>query len=89
MKPIEGMETTPMGMPLMAGAWIGLLSWALTKEEIVESFKAETGYDIMDVLNSRGINRAIDEATGHTKAAAIAWADYVTRNLWGEEEAVA
>jgi len=84
--PIEGMKTRPYGYDYMAGAWAGLLSWAATVDKFVEEFKAETGYDLRDVLTSRGINKMIDEATGHDKAVVVAWADWVTRNLWGEEE---
>lgn len=27
MRPIEGMTTTPYGMPLMAGAWLDFFMW--------------------------------------------------------------
>lgn len=83
--PIEGMKTVPMGEDIMIGAWIGLLVWASEKEDIVEDFKRDTGKDIKSFLNRTPIIRMIDEATGYDKDVVIAWADWVTENLWGIE----
>ena len=86
-KPIEGMKYEPYGEDYMAGAWISFLSFALTVPEYVTDFKKETGVDIQNVLNARGINKMIDEAAGRTKDAIIKWADFITLNYWGIEEA--
>lgn len=74
------------GDGVMEGMWIGLLVWAATKNEIVTSFKEETGLDLPNMINSRGINAMIDKATGYDRAVVVAWADFVTKHLWGEEE---
>jgi hypothetical protein len=85
-KPIEGMTQTPYGDDEMIPAWIGLLRYALSKEECREEFKMETDIDIADVINSRGLNSLIDQATGYQKNAIIKFADWVTKKLWGVEE---
>ena len=41
--------------------------------------------DIQAVVDSKGMDKMIDEATGFTKDAVIKWADWVTVNHWGEE----
>lgn len=69
----------------MVGAWMGLVEWAITLKHVVAFFKQDTGYDLMDALGSRGINKTIDEATGYTRQVVTAWADYITERLWGLE----
>lgn len=88
MKPIDGMKTTPMyhDRPEMMGAWASLLRASVEEKKIVKAFKQETGHDIMDVLNARGINAMIDQTTGHEKAVVIEWADFITKYVWGEEK---
>lgn len=83
-KPINGMKHTPFGHEIMGGAWLGLVIYAFSVEDNRNQFKAETGIDISDVVNSKGIKKAIDQATGYEKDAIVKWADWVTKNLWGE-----
>jgi hypothetical protein len=83
MAPIEGMKTEPYGLPEMADAWIGCLLWAASRDDLAAQFTADTGMTL-DALHSKGINAAIDNATGFTKATLIAFADWVTTNLWGQ-----
>jgi hypothetical protein len=83
--PIDGMTQIPeyIDNPVMFGAWAKLLSWACSQDELIKQFKDETGYNIQDVVRSTGINKMVDEATGYTKTVVVAWADWVTKNLWG------
>lgn len=85
-KPIKGMDQIPFGHDVMAGAWLGLIIYAFSVEDHREQFKKETGIVISDVINARGINAAIDQATGYQCDAIAKWADWVTLNLWGLEE---
>jgi hypothetical protein len=84
MKPIDGMQTTPYGMPLMAGAWIDCLLWAAVNDDMARQFNERTGKSL-DALRSKGIARMIDEATGYQRATFIAFADWFTEHVWGEE----
>ena len=86
MKPITGMTTDHYGLPLMAGAWLGCLITAVDLPGAKDAFMAETGHDLSDVLGAKGLDRLIDESTGRTREVVVAWADWVTKNLWGEEE---
>lgn len=83
--PIAGMTLTPYGWPFMAGAYLGLVQFLLTKREATDAFKADTGHDIMRVLLGRGIGAMVDKATGYDKAVVAAFADWVTKNHWGIE----
>jgi hypothetical protein len=84
MFPIEGMKTEPYGLPLMSEAWFACVLWAAGKPENLKQFKEETGHDLNDVLKSRGLNKMIDQATGYDRTVIAAWADWVTKNFWGE-----
>jgi hypothetical protein len=84
--PIEGMTTIPYGLPLMVDAWFACVVWAATMKENTDAFKKETGYDLSNVLRSRGIEQMIDKATGYDRAVVAAWADWVTKNYWGEDD---
>jgi len=84
--PIEGMTVAPFGLPLMGDAWSACMSWAIGVPEIRAQFKADTGRDIESVANARGIAKAIDEATGHSRAVMLAWLDWATVNVWGNGE---
>ena len=83
--PIKGMKTKPIGHEVMAGAWLGLVAFALSNENYRAAFKEETEIDISDVINSKGINKMIDQATGYQGQAVAKWCDWVTVNLWGEK----
>jgi hypothetical protein len=85
MKPIEGMTTDPYGLPFMADAWLACVIWAAERPENIKQFKIDTGYDLTDVLKSRGLNKLIDQATGYDRKVVSAWADWVTKNYWGIE----
>lgn len=69
----------------MAPAWIGLLSHTLQQPEAMEQFRQETGHDIFSVLNARGLEAAVDKATGYDLTVIGAFGDWVTVNLWGVE----
>ena len=79
------MLTKPLGMPFMAGAWIGCLLFCSKQEDALTGFKAETGFDLPGLLTATPLEHAIDQATGHEKAVVVAFADWVTKNVWGEE----
>lgn len=84
MKPIPGMTTEPYGLPLMAPAWLGCLLWAASEPNCAAQFTTDTGHNIA-ALRSTGINALIDKATGYDRSVLVAFADWVTLNLWGEE----
>jgi len=81
------MKTTPLyhNDPLMMGAWAACLSWAISKPEIREAFKKETGHDIDSIVAAKGLNKLIDESTGRTRETMHAWCDWATKNIWGAD----
>lgn len=85
--PIDGMTTRPYGGDYMVAAWLGCLLAAVGTEGAAAAFKAETGHDIRGTLGARGLDKMVDEATGHDRAVVVAFADWVTRECWGEESA--
>ena len=82
--PFPGMQTQPYGLPLMTGAWLGLVQYLAGQPDARAAFTAATGHDLSS-LGSRGFDRMIDEATGRDVALVAAWCDFVTREVWGEE----
>jgi len=85
--PIVGMKAVPWGCdegPLMAGAFVGCVRFALGEPELRQQFKDETGQDITALVTGSPIDRMIDEATGHDRAVFAAFADWVSVNLWGD-----
>ena len=86
--PVPGMKVVPAFAydPLMMGAWVSCMSWAIGKPEIRDEFKAETGHDIDSIVMARGIDRMIDEETGHAREVFAAWSDWATIRFWGTDE---
>ena len=83
--PIDGMKVTPFGWPHMAGIWAACLMWAVTEDAIVARFEADTGKKLPPPARN-GLERMIDEATGVNRDIAVAFADWVTKEIWGESE---
>lgn len=85
--PIDGMKTIPACCDngVTAGAWLSLLSYLSKEKQVTDAFKREAGFDLPDMLKQRGINAMIDEQTGYSKSVIVAWADWVTKNFWGEQ----
>ena len=84
--PIEGMKTRPAGEEYMLPAWASFLSFSLSKKGAIKAFKEETGYDLYSLVRNSPIATMIDEATGYQRTVMVAWADWVTKNYWGEEK---
>lgn len=84
--PIDGMTRVPCGMPFMADAWIGCVMWAAGEEGCRKAFKEATGYDLEMLIRRSPIEALIDKSTGHERTVMMAFLDYVTENIWGEEE---
>lgn len=85
--PIEGMKTIPegIGTPFMTVFWASGLRCAIAMPGIVERFENETGIKITSIATSSGLDAMIDEASGRTRNAVIAFADWFTTNIWGEQ----
>jgi hypothetical protein len=81
--PIEGMKEVPEGLPLMLPAWIGLVRYAIGKEEIREQFKKDTGKDLKTLLNRSSFIALIDQTSGYERHLMASFCDWVTVNLWG------
>jgi hypothetical protein len=81
--PLPGMTVVPYGLPLMGGAWLACLEWALTEPKLREKFHEDTGYDLSRLVNRAPIERMVDEATGFEKSVMAAWCDWATVNVWG------
>ena len=61
----------------MADAWVGCMSWAITADDSLAAFRAETGNNWTP--GKAGIEAMVDKATGADRAF-IAWANV---NVWG------
>lgn len=77
-----GMSKTPMGWPLMAQAYIDFAMWAISKEEFVQEFEADTGLSYS--VPKTGLDKMIGDSTGYGKSIISAFLDWLTVNHWGE-----
>lgn len=83
--PIKGMQTRPMGLPLMMGAWFSCVVWAAEQEEALAMFKADTGLDLAAILRRTPLEAMIDKSTGFEQRIVASFCDWVTKTIWGEE----
>lgn len=68
----------------MAPAWAGCLSWAIGEPEIRATFERETRMKF--AAPKSGLDRMIDEATGHSSAYVKAFIEWANVNVWGPVE---
>lgn len=85
MKLMKSMKTNPVGDDVMFPAWYGLILFCYENRKIRQAFFNDTGIDIQEIVQAKGLNKMIDESTGRTEEALVAFADWVTVNYWGEE----
>jgi len=85
-KPVKGMKSIPYGDNIMTEAWLSCVSASSGVEGITKAFKEDTGIDIAVLVNRSPIEKMIDEATGLDKEIVVKWCDWVTKNIWGEQE---
>jgi len=76
-------ECLPEKDHYMAGAYLGLLSWAAREEKIIEAFEKDTG---ISLEIKGGIEGMIDKATGYQEDLVFKFAHWVTANLWGDSD---
>ena len=88
MKPIEGMKKEPLGLnnPLMMGAFIVCVRWALGTKEIQKQFEDETGLSFSFLKKRSPLDIMIDRSTGRESEIIAKFADWVVVNIWGESE---
>lgn len=89
---LPGMKTRPKYYGteawelLIGGAWVSLCNYAIGVEEHRKAFAEETGLDLMALVNRDPFAALIDRSTGREAEIMAAWCDWVTRNLWGEDD---
>jgi len=83
--PIKGMKIKPYGEDYMFPAWFSCVMAAYEDDEIREQFTKETNTNIKLVIQAVGLNAMVDKTTGFQEEAIIEWCDWVTKNVWGEE----
>jgi hypothetical protein len=70
--------------PLMAIAWADCLRWAVTRSDIVEAFRRETGIVLVPVRSP--LDRMIDAASGRDDEVGRRFLAWFNANVWGEEK---
>lgn len=65
----------------MAPAWADCMHWVLGEEQIRAAFEAETGHAYQPPQS--GLEKMIDEATGHGTAYIEAFIRWANENIWG------
>lgn len=68
----------------MASAWIGCISWALKKPEILAAYRAEIGDNFAP--GKTALDNAIDKATGRDRAFIESFIKWVNERVWGPIE---
>ncbi len=71
--------------PINISAFIGFVMYIAEKGDERERFKQETGLSLS--IPTSPIEQAVGEATGHTRAMLIAFAEWVAKTHWGVEYA--
>ena len=82
----DGMTVTPMGYPLMAEAFFGCASFAISEPRMVAAFEKETGYSLKSLANRTGLKAMIDQSTGYELKIVAAWFDWVAINIFGTDK---
>lgn len=67
---------------LQAVAWIGGIRYALGNDEMIAAFRKDTGNRWSP--GRTPLERMIDEAAGADGAFFLAFAEWFTKNIWGE-----
>ncbi len=83
---LPGMKLTPYGVkddPLMGGAFVGCLYWAIRQSDVVAEFEKETGETLFQARSPT--ERMVDKATGREADLFARFADFVVANYWGIE----
>ena len=68
---------------LMIGAWLSCIHWGLGDSDIRSRFEADTGQRW--TAPTTPLDRLIDEATGRADGYVLAFAEWITANVWGCE----
>lgn len=75
-------ELMPADTPVyMMPAWLGCLSWAIGKDEIVAAFRKDTGLQWSPARSP--FEQMIDQSTGADWAFIQAFVLWVNENVWG------
>lgn len=69
----------------MAPAWASCMSWVLGDPDMRVAFEADTGMKFIPPRN--GLERMIDDATGHGDAYVAEFIRWANENVWGHIEA--
>ncbi|WP_210420176.1 hypothetical protein [Aquisphaera giovannonii] len=68
--------------PLMASAWVGSVRYALTRDDVMATFREETGNQWRP--GRTPIDAMIDQTTGAALDFIRAFAKWHNENIWGE-----
>lgn len=69
--------------PIMAGAWLGSVRYALGREDVMAAFRSDTGFHWTP--GKSVLDRMVDDATGVPVAFLQAFAKWHNEHIWGEE----
>lgn len=69
--------------PIMAGAWVGSLQYALGRADVMAAFRVDTGNTWEP--GKTPIDQMIDKETGMDFDFIKAFAKWHNENIWGEE----
>jgi hypothetical protein len=72
--------------PLMYGAFVGCVRWALGNDDIMRLYRDDTGDGFQPAKN--GIEKMIDLATGNELAFFQRFSDWVEREIFGSPDQV-
>ena len=88
--PLPGMTVFPHGWEdpcweiLHGGMWISFLNHLISKPEVRQEFKSETGNDLERMNNRNPMTAMVDKATGFESDQMAKFCDWATSKYWGE-----
>lgn len=80
------MERRPFGEDYMVDAYMGCVMHAIGEPAMLDAFQAATGIDMRTLAHRDFLSQAIDKATGYERFCILKFFDWVTVNVWGQEE---
>jgi hypothetical protein len=84
-EPFDLMSFCPASNAVMAAGWLGALSFALGRPEIVAAFREDTGNRWTP--GRTPLDRIIDDAAGAGEGFMRAFLPWFNENVWGDENA--
>ena len=84
--PIKGMKVSPLGEEYMVGAFTDCVTHFIGNADVVAKYKEISGTDLNKFIGRSPLEMMIDKATGYENSVFSGFADFIAKEIWGEEK---